>query len=179
MRFERAFAAALLPSFLAVILASRGVGAVPENKHPGAIAPATAAADTSEFDLAAFRGQVVYLDFWASWCAPCRKSFPWMRGMQERYGNRGFVVVAVNLDRDPKAAQEFLEKNAAPFRVIYDSTGTLAKAYKVAAMPSSYIYDRSGRQRASQQGFKDSDRNVLEAQILDLLAESLPDSVSR
>lgn len=56
--------------------------------------------------------------------------------MQERYANRGFAVVAVNLDRDSKSAQEFLEKNAAPFRVIYDSKGTLAKAYKVAAMPS-------------------------------------------
>jgi thiol-disulfide isomerase/thioredoxin len=136
MRFERVFAAALLPSFLAIILAFRGAGAVPENKHPGVGAPAKAATDTSEFDLSSFRGQVVYLDFWASWCAPCRKSFPWMRGMQERYANRGFAVVAVNLDRDSKSAQEFLEKNAAPFRVIYDSKGTLAKAYKVAAMPS-------------------------------------------
>ena len=99
--------------------------------------------------------------------------------MQERYANRGFAVVAVNLDRDPKSAQEFLEKNAAPFRVIYDPKGTLAKAYKVAVMPSSYIYDRSGRQRAFQQGFKDSDRKVLETQILDLLAESRPDSIAR
>jgi thiol-disulfide isomerase/thioredoxin len=179
MRFERAFAAFLLPSFLALILVFPAAAAVPEDKHPGAAAPAKAATDTTEFDLTAFRGQVVYLDFWASWCAPCRKSFPWMRGMQERYAKRGFAVVAVNLDRDPKSAQGFLEKNAAPFRVIYDPKGTLAKAYKVAAMPSSYIYDRSGRQRASQQGFKDSDRNVLETQILDLLAESPPDSVSR
>jgi thiol-disulfide isomerase/thioredoxin len=179
MRFERVFAAALLPSFLAMILIFRGAAAVPADEHPGAAAPAKAVTDTSGFDLAAYRGQVVYLDFWASWCAPCQKSFPWMRGMQERYANRGFAVVAVNLDRDPKSAQEFLEKNAAPFRVIYDPKGTLAKAYKVAAMPSSFIYDRAGRQRTSQQGFKDSERNVLEAQILDLLAESPPDSVSR
>lgn len=162
-----------------MILIFRGAAAVPEDEHPGAPTPAKAATDTSGFDLAAYRGQVVYLDFWASWCAPCRKSFPWMRWVQERYANRGFVVVAVNLDRDPKSAQEFLQKNAATFRVIYDPKGTLAKAYKVAAMPSSFIYDRAGRQRTSQQGFKDSDRNVLETQILDLLAESPPDSVSR
>ena len=99
--------------------------------------------------------------------------------MQERYANRGFAVVAVNLDRDPKSAEEFLEKNAAPFRVIYDPKGTLAKAYKIAVMPSSYIYDRSGRQRAFHQGFKHSDRKVLETQILDLLAESRPDSIAR
>ena len=178
MRFERALGAALLPSCLALTLVFRGAGAVPEDKQPEA-APAKAATDSSEFDLGAYRGQVVYVDFWASWCAPCRKSFPWMREMQERYANRGFAVVAVNLDRDPKSAEEFLEKNAAPFRVIYDPQGTLAKAYKVAVMPSSYIYDRSGRQRAFQQGFKDSDRKVLETQILDLLAESRPDSIAR
>jgi peroxiredoxin len=102
-----------------------------------------------------------------------------MRGLEERYGSRGFAVVAINLDRDPKAAQEFLKKNAVPFRIVYDPKGKMAKAYKVEAMPSSFLFDRTGRQRAAHQGFKESERTALETQILDLLAESPPDSTKR
>lgn len=153
--------------------------AAPETRSAAPPAAAQAAADTSAFDLAAYRGQVVYLDFWASWCVPCKHSFPWMSGMQERFGNRGLAVVAVNLDRDPKAAAEFLKKNPVPFRIVYDPRGDMAKAYKVEVMPSSFLFDRTGRQRTAHQGFKESERVALETQILDLLAESPPDSTKR
>jgi thiol-disulfide isomerase/thioredoxin len=136
------------------------------------LVPASTAADTSRFDLETYRGKVVYLDFWASWCGPCKQSFPWMRAMQEHFASQGFAVVAVNLDRDREAALEFLKKNPVAFPIIYDPQGVMAREHKVEAMPSSFVYDRTGKLRAVHQGFKDSDKTKLEAELRDLLAES-------
>jgi thiol-disulfide isomerase/thioredoxin len=179
MLFKKLAVFALLPALLVMLLVFAHTSVASETKAPPTPAAVRAPGDTTGFDLLAYRGKVVYLDFWASWCAPCKQSFPWMRAMQERFASRGFEVVAVNLDRDPRAAREFLEKNAVPFRIIYDPQGDLARAYKVEAMPSSYLYDRAGRQRATHQGFKESERPALETQVFDLLAESAPDSTPR
>jgi thiol-disulfide isomerase/thioredoxin len=103
--------------------------------------------------LDSLRGQVVWVDFWASWCGPCRKSFPWMKTMAERYGPRGFSVVAISLDKSRDDADAFLADFPAPFTVAYDPSGTTAEAYKVKAMPSSYLIDRGGRITYSHAGF--------------------------
>lgn len=104
-------------------------------------------------DLSAYRGKVVYLDFWASWCNPCRESFPWMNRIQESLGSKGLVVIAVNVDHDRELADEFLRANAASFRIVYDPDGTIASTYDFKDMPTSILIGRDGRVRYVHNGF--------------------------
>ena len=89
--------------------------------------------------LAELRGQLVYLDFWASWCGPCRQSFPWMNRMQQRYGAAGLQIVAVNVDQDRAEAEAFLRKLPAAFTVAFDGGGDTPKRWGVRAMPTSVL----------------------------------------
>src|ERR1700678_2968999 len=98
--------------------------------------PARAAAS---LDLASFRGRVVYLDFWASWCGPCKQSFPWMETMKRTYAGQGLEVIAVDLDGDRADADRFLAQFHPTFDVRFDPEGELAEAYKVQGMPSSVL----------------------------------------
>lgn len=123
------------------------------------------ATDRGPVRLADLRGKIVYLDFWASWCSPCRSSFPWMNEMQARYADKGLAIVAVNLDKDPALAQAFLAQTPAKFTVAYDTAGTVAKLFGVKGMPSSFMIDRDGEVRASHIGFRDKDKAELESQI--------------
>jgi thiol-disulfide isomerase/thioredoxin len=132
------------------------------------IASANAA---SPIDLREFRGQVLYLDFWASWCAPCQQSFPWMQAMEDAYQTKGLTVVAVNLDRDRKDAQRFLEKFHPSFDVRFDPQGNLAEQFKVQGMPTSLIIDRQGVVRFTHIGFRPVDRGAYEDQLRQILAE--------
>jgi cytochrome c biogenesis protein CcmG, thiol:disulfide interchange protein DsbE len=121
--------------------------------------------------LAALRGKVVYVDFWASWCAPCRKSFPWMNSMQKRYGDQGLVIVAVNLDKTHELSDRFLSEVPAELTIAYDPEGKVASAYKVKGMPSSYLIDRTGRIHSSHIGFREETASGMEAAIKDLLQQ--------
>jgi len=121
--------------------------------------------------LSSFKGKVVLLDFWASWCEPCRQSFPWMNDLQKRYGAENFVVVAVNLDQNRKLADQFLAATPAAFRVEYDPQGALATQYDVISMPMSFVLDRSGRVRQRHIGFRDAQRATREQEIATLLKE--------
>jgi thiol-disulfide isomerase/thioredoxin len=119
--------------------------------------------------LAQLRGRVVYVDFWASWCAPCRRSFPWMNEMQQRYGDGGLTIVAINVDRRRGDADRFLEANAARFAVVYDVGGATPLAYSVSGMPSSYLIDSRGTVVDVEQGFHDDHKAALEERIRSLL----------
>ncbi len=119
--------------------------------------------------LAALRGKVVYLDYWASWCAPCRQSFPWMEQMQARYGERGLVVLAVNVDRERAEAQRFLAASPVHFRIAYDPNGDSARLMNIKGMPSSFLIGRDGTVISSHIGFRDADRAPREAEIKSLL----------
>jgi thiol-disulfide isomerase/thioredoxin len=123
------------------------------------------------FDLGSFRGRVVYLDFWASWCAPCRQSFPWMQAMKDAYERRGLTVVAINLDHDRADAEQFLQKYQPNFTVQFDPQGTFAERFKVAGMPSSVIIDRHGVLRFTHIGFRPADGKTYEDELQALLAE--------
>ncbi len=105
------------------------------------IAPTKAAAP---LDLAGLQGRVVYLDFWASWCGPCRQSFPWMQTMMSAYEAQGLTVVAVNLDTDRADAGRFLAQFKPTFDVRFDPKGEFAESYRIAGMPSSVLIDRPG-----------------------------------
>jgi cytochrome c biogenesis protein CcmG/thiol:disulfide interchange protein DsbE len=125
----------------------------------------------SSLDLAGLRGRVVYVDFWASWCGPCRQSFPWMETMKSTYEGQGLEIVAVNLDRDRADADKFLNQFHPTFDVRFDSNGELAEFYKVRGMPSSVLIDRHGLTRFTHVGFRPVDGSIYEAQLRELLAE--------
>lgn len=126
---------------------------------------------TQSIDLHTLQGQVVYVDFWASWCGPCRKSFPWLNAMQTKYAGKGFKVIAINVDNDRKLAEGFLQENKAGFTVGYDPKGELATAFAVQGMPSSFLIDRHGVIRYSHVGFREKDVASMEEHIQALIKE--------
>lgn len=122
-------------------------------------------------NLESYRGRIVYVDFWASWCVPCRKSFPWMNAMQSRYEKYGFSIIAINLDEDRVLADQFLERIPAEFTIAFDPSGKSAERYGVKVMPSSYIVDRDGNVVAEHKGFRPKEASKTEKQIRQLLAK--------
>lgn len=116
-------------------------------------------------DLEVYAGQVVLLDFWASWCGPCRKSFPWMNEMQTKYQDDGLVIVAVNVDNDVDAANRFLAEYPARFQVLYDEDKSLAREYEVVAMPSTFLIGRDGQVVDQHLGFRVLKQDEYEAAI--------------
>jgi thiol-disulfide isomerase/thioredoxin len=121
--------------------------------------------------LEALRGKVVLVDFWASWCAPCRQSFPWMSAISEREAASGLVVVAINLDKDRELADAFLREFSPPFIVAFDPAGKTAEAYDVTAMPSSYLVGRDGHLLYSHAGFDLRDAETIEHRIQEAVAK--------
>lgn len=114
--------------------------------------------------------KVVWVDFWASWCAPCRRSFPWMNSMYRKYATEGLQIIAVNVDKDRKLADAFLAETPAEFRLHFDPSGSLAAAFGVQAMPSSFVLDRNGNVLAAHFGFKLADAEEYEQAIRGALA---------
>ena len=157
--------AALALAFAIAAAPSQAVGI-------GEAAPAFSLRDAKGASVALerLRGQVVYVDFWASWCGPCRRSFPWMNELQRRYGDRGLTIVAINVDKDPADAVRFLERNPAQFAIAYDRDGSIPLAYAVEGMPSSYLVDARGKVVDVEQGFHDDRKAVVEQRIQSLLA---------
>jgi len=127
------------------------------------------AGDKAQISLKKYRGKVVYLDFWASWCIPCRKSFPWMNKMQEKYKSKGLVVIGINLDESKADAKNFLKQVPGNFTMAYDPDGVTPGKYKVEVMPTSYLIDRRGNLVHIHRGFKKSKADKMEAEIQSLL----------
>ena len=121
--------------------------------------------------LSDLTGQVVYLDFWASWCKPCRKSFPWMNQMQQKYAGQGLQIIAINLDTDKALAKTFLNKVPTQIPIIYDPQGNIASDYQLVGMPSSYLIDKNGKIRFAHKGFFTRSKPLYEQEIVLLLNE--------
>jgi thiol-disulfide isomerase/thioredoxin len=145
--------------------ASRAVNASPT------IDASRAVDASSAVDIGEFRGRVVYLDFWASWCAPCRQSFPWMQAMKDAYESRGLTVLAVNLDQHRGDAERFLAQFHPSFDVRFDPQGTVAERFKVQGMPTGLLIDRHGVVRFTHIGFRPVDAAAYENQLREILAE--------
>jgi cytochrome c biogenesis protein CcmG/thiol:disulfide interchange protein DsbE len=122
-------------------------------------------------DLSTYKNKVVYLDFWASWCGPCRKSFPWLNSIQKKYDDKGLVVIGINLDSEFKNAQDFLKTVPAEFTLFSDPDATWADKYKLIGMPSSFVLDGNGEIRHRHVGFKKVSIDDYEESIKSLLAE--------
>ena len=141
-------------------------GPVPPAPGAGRAAPAfSLPGRAGTVSLDSLRGRVVYVDFWASWCEPCRRSFPWLNTLQERFADRGLTVIAVNLDKDRRAADAFLERFPAAFTVAYDPAGRTAEAYRVSVMPSSFLIGPTGTILSSHAGFDPRKTGAIEALI--------------
>ncbi|MEH6595637.1 MAG: TlpA disulfide reductase family protein [Colwellia polaris] len=116
-------------------------------------------------------GNVVYVDFWASWCIPCRQSFPWLNNLQAQYQRQGLTIISINLDHSRVLADEFLKEIKANFPVIYDPKGLIARKYKLKGMPSSFIIDRTGKIVSAHVGFNQTKQLAYETELQALLSK--------
>jgi thiol-disulfide isomerase/thioredoxin len=156
---------------LAVLLLPAAANAV----APGALAPDVSAPQLLNPDqpvaLKALRGKVVYVDFWASWCVPCRLSMPTLDKLYRKYGDQGFRVVGVNKDVTGDEIERFLKRVNVSFLLLADKNDAIAKAFDVQAMPSGYLVDRKGIVRYVHRGFTEQTALDLSKEIESLLKD--------
>ena len=124
-----------------------------------------------DVSLTQFHGQVVMLNFWASWCGPCRQEMPLLESIYKKYGKMGFVMLGVNVEPDSQAAQEWLKQTPVSFPILFDKDSKVSKLYEVAGMPSTVIIDRSGKVRMLHRGYKPGDENEYQDSIRTLIRE--------
>lgn len=109
--------------------------------------------------LSQLKGQVVLINFWASWCGPCRQEMPLLDSLYKKYHKLGFTLVGVNVEPDAKEAEAALQKTPVSFPILYDPQSKVSALYDVATMPSTVIVDRSGKVRLLHRGYKPGDEN--------------------
>jgi thiol-disulfide isomerase/thioredoxin len=140
--------------------------------EPAPVVSLPSLTSNAAINLESLRGKVVYLDFWASWCPPCRVSFPILESIRQSLGPQGFEVYAISVDEDKEDALAFLE-DAPPvsYLLLHDPYGDTPKIYGVRGMPTGYLIDRKGVVRKIHEGFKKSDGEKLRAAVEQLLGE--------
>jgi thiol-disulfide isomerase/thioredoxin len=164
----------LCRQLLAVLFLSLPLWAVAAGVTVGQVAPAVSLPDlkgSGQISLAELRGKVVYLDFWASWCGPCRVSFPQLEQLRVELGPDQFEVLAINVDEVESDALQFLLEMPVTYPVVRDAEGVTPKAYGILGMPTGYLIDREGVVRDIHQGYRKSDGADLRAAIVKLLGE--------
>jgi thiol-disulfide isomerase/thioredoxin len=124
-----------------------------------------------DVSLAQYKGQVVMLNFWASWCGPCRQEMPLLESIYRKYNRMGFVLLGVNVEPDSQAANEWLKQTPVSFPILYDKDSRVSKLYDVAGMPSTVIIDRGGKLRVLHRGYKPGDENEYLDSIRTLIRE--------
>lgn len=121
--------------------------------------------------LSSLRGKVVYVDFWASWCGPCRVSFPQLDELRSELGAQGFEVLAISVDEVESDALQFLSEVPVNYLVVHDGSGATPQAWGILGMPTGYLVDRQGVVRKIHKGYKKSDGEKLRAEVVQLLGE--------
>ncbi len=157
----------LIPAFLLVLAATASAVDV------GGRAPEIGVNDLNgrPVRMASLRGKVVIVDFWASWCAPCRQEFPVLERLHRTYASQGLAIVGVSVDNDVANVRSFLRRNSASFLIAHDPRKVAAARYGGTAMPSSYIIDRRGIVRHYHPGFRASDAATIEREVQALLRQ--------
>lgn len=125
--------------------------------------------DGQTIRMADLRGKVVVVDFWASWCAPCREELPVLQRLHEQYASRGVVVVGVGIDRNERDFRTFKDRMGLTFPVVHDGAHQVAGRYEPPRMPSTFLIDRNGVVRHVHEGYRASNAAELEQQIQQLL----------
>lgn len=165
----------LLRSARALLAATIGVCAVAYAAPiaPGALAPDFTLRTLSgpNLRLQEQRGRVVLVNFWATWCPPCRQEMPHLSKLYDKYGSSGFVLVGVNVDDDARKAVDLATRLGLKFPVALDTDKKVSRGYDVSAMPSTVLIDREGRVRYVHRGYRDGFEDTYEQQIRGLLKE--------
>jgi thiol-disulfide isomerase/thioredoxin len=129
------------------------------------------ARDGATVSLAQYKGQVVMINFWASWCGPCRQEMPLLDNIYKKYGKMGFTLIGVNVEPDRKAAEAWLKQTPVTFPVLFDTESKVSRLYSVSGMPTTVFVDRKGNVREVHQSYKPGDENGYLDQIRSLMRE--------
>ncbi len=140
----------------ALIVALPAVAAAPSGPAPQFTLPSKAGSDVS---LAQYKGQVVMINFWASWCGPCRQEMPLLEDIYKKYNKLGFTLIGVNVEPDSKAADDWLKQTPVSFPVLYDKDSKVSRLYNVSGMPTTVIIDRKGNLRYTHVSYKSGDES--------------------
>lgn len=160
--FKRLSLALLVGAFAVAAHGSAG-GQAPEFKLPVRAG--------GELALSSLKGQVVMINFWATWCGPCRQEMPLLEQIYKRYKGLGFTLLAVNVEEDSSGADKWLAETPVTFPVLFDRTNSVSKLYDVVAMPSTVIVDRKGQVRYIHHGYKPGTESQYQDQVRSLLRE--------
>ena len=118
-----------------------------------------------------FEGDVVMINFWATWCGPCRKEMPHLEALHQRYKDLGFTLLGVNVEDDERGALKYLEETPVSFEILFDPGNRVSEMYDVVAMPSTVMVDREGNMRYIHHGYQSGYENEYQSQIRELLRE--------
>ena len=163
-----------MKALLSVLAASLLIATAARALAPGDVPPAIDMPDLNGemVDWASLEGAVVLVDFWASWCGPCKEEMPVLEALTQKYAAQGLVIVGVNIDSSRKKMNQFLERTPVSFRIVHDRKLVVANRYEPETMPTSYFIGRDGKVRYVHEGFEKGDSANIEARIKALLAET-------
>ena len=154
------------------LLALLQIGIVNASNISGAAPNITLKSNSGKnLKLSEYRGQVVLLNFWATWCAPCRQEMPLLDKIQKRYHSLGFTILGVNVEENSAAAKKMLRHTPVSFPILFDTQNTASKAYNVSAMPSTVLIDKDGKMRYLHKGYQSGDEKTYVKWIKKLLRE--------
>ena len=161
---------ALAAALCASLLVGAGTASALKEGERAPVFTAPALVGKEQVSLSAYRGKVVYLDFWASWCAPCLSSLPLLDELRQEFSAADFQIVAVNVDANPKDGRAFLRKRPIGYPSASDPKGNLPARFEVETMPTSFLIDRQGVIRYVHKGFRKGDMDELRERIKELVA---------
>lgn len=164
----------IFPALLLLLAQSTVFASEPQSTQavPAFSLPGLAGTTDAPITLSDYKGQVVYVDFWASWCGPCRKSLPQLNKLRAELGPKGFEVIAINVDEFEEDALAFLDRYPVDYPLAWDGDGAVAKLYKVRGMPTSYLLNQSGELVYIHEGFRDGDIDEIRTKVTSLLMSS-------
>ena len=152
----------------ALLVAVPALAGIPQGPAPSFSLPSR---DGGVVSLSQFRGQVVMINFWASWCGPCRQEMPLLDKIYKHYSKLGFSLIGVNVEPDRKSAEEWLQHTPVTFPVLFDTQSVVSKLYGVPGMPTTVFIDRRGNVRMLHQGYNPGDENQYLDEIRALVRE--------
>lgn len=159
----------LIVSSLCIGISSSALAIEPGQNIPDLTFPTMSG---SKIGLAEFKGKIIYIDIWASWCGTCVESLTWMENLQEKFGKNSFQVVTINVDEHPKDAEKIIRETKTSLLVALDPDGATPAAFNAEGVPTSYIIGRDGRVISVHQGLREEDQNEIEIKIAKSIAET-------